>query len=296
MAEDEKRSRSPTSVPSLLAGRSPSPDERAASRILAALEGRAPDAEVKHLAPKRRSRLPLALLLLLLTGAAGAVLYSVFDTPPLPVVAESAPPAAQAAPPAAVAPAPTARVAAADPGMQPSSAAVIEDHPLAQLGRPTADEERMPENPLSALAVTAAPPPRAAVQAQAAAPKAAGPTVQRAEHAGNGGARTNTPQTSPKAPPQAAPQRAKTPRNDSDAALLAALMSYGLPPASPPGTKVYKNDGVFVRELPGSPLAARLEQCRKLGFLESEQCRLRVCSGYWGTAPECPNPQAQVEP
>ncbi|PTN49849.1 hypothetical protein DAI43_20785, partial [Achromobacter xylosoxidans] len=51
-----------------------------------------PDAEVKHLAPKRRSRLPLALLLLLLTGAAGAVLYSVFDTPPLPVVAESTPP------------------------------------------------------------------------------------------------------------------------------------------------------------------------------------------------------------
>ncbi|HEY9273555.1 MAG TPA: hypothetical protein VIR09_21495, partial [Achromobacter sp.] len=96
MAEDEKRSRSPTSVPSLLAGRSPSPDERASSRILAALEGRVPDAEVKHLAPKRRSRLPLALLLLLLAGAAGAVLYSVFDTQPLPVVAESTP---QAAPP-----------------------------------------------------------------------------------------------------------------------------------------------------------------------------------------------------
>ncbi|QKH36607.1 hypothetical protein FOC84_17255 [Achromobacter pestifer] len=272
----------------MLAGRSPSSDERAASRILAALEGRVPDAEVKHLAPKRRSRLPLALLLVLLTGAAGAMLYSVFDTPPLPVVAESTPPAAQPPQPAAVSPAPaaSARVAAADADTQPASAAVIEDHPLAQLGLPNADEDRVPENPLSALAVTAAPPPRAALQAQAAAPKATGPTVQRA----------NTSQAAPKAPPQAAPQRAKTPRNDSDAALLAALMSYGLPPASPPGTKVYKNDGVFVRELPGSPLAARLEQCRKLGFLESEQCRLRVCSGYWGTAPECPNPQAQVEP
>lgn len=248
-----------------------------------------PDAEVKHLAPKRRSRLPLALLLLLLTGAAGAVFYSVFDTSPLPVVAESTPPAAPPAQPVAAPAAPTAgaRVAAADPDTPPSSAAVIEDHPLAQLGLPNADEDRGPENPLSALAVTATPPqPRAALQAQAAAPKAAGPTVPRA----------NTSQASPKAPPQGAPQRAKTPRNDSDAALLAALMSYGLPPASPPGTKVYKNDGVFVRELPGSPLAARLEQCRKLGFLESEQCRLRVCSGYWGTAPECPNPQAQVEP
>ncbi|WP_454696474.1 hypothetical protein [Achromobacter aegrifaciens] len=286
----------------MLAGRSPAPDERASSRILAALEGRVPDAEVKHLAPKRRSRLPLALLLLLLAGAAGAVLYSVFDTQPLPVVAESTPQAAPptqlaAAAPVRPAPAASARMAAADADTQPSSAAVIEDHPLAQLGLPNADEDRVPENPLSALTVTAAPPEsRAASQAQASAPKAVGPTVQRAEHAANGSARASTPQTSPKAPPQAASQRAKTPRNDSDAALLAALMSYGLPPASPPGTKVYKNDGVFVRELPGSPLAARLEQCRKLGFLESEQCRLRVCSGYWGTAPECPNPQAQVEP
>lgn len=94
-----------------------------------------PDAEVKHLAPKRRSRLPLALLLLLLTGAAGAVLYSVFDTPPLPVVAESTPPVTPPAQPAAAPAAPTAgaRVAAADPDPQPSSAAVIEDHPLAQL-------------------------------------------------------------------------------------------------------------------------------------------------------------------
>ncbi len=295
MTEDEKRSRSPTSVPSLLAGRSPSPDERAASRILAALEGRVPDAEVKHLAPKRRSRLPLALLLLLLTGAAGAVLYSVFDAPALPVVAESGAPATQAQQPAvAPASAPVAVARAPEAEAPPSAAAIIEDHPLAQLTRPDADADRVPENPLSALAVTATPPqPRAALQAQAqapapaAAPKAGGPAAQHAEHAANG-ARA--------AAPRAAPKGGKTPSNDSDAALLAALMSYGLPPASPPGTKVYKNDGVFVRELPGSPLTARLEQCRKLGFLESEQCRLRVCSGYWGTAPECPNPQANVEP
>lgn len=262
-----------------------------------------PDAEVKHLAPTRRSRLPLALLLLVLTGAAGALLYSVFDTPPLPVVAASDARTAAPAQPVAAAPVPPAAAAsarAAEADAQPSSAAIIEDHPLAQLGRPGAEEERMPENPLSALAVTATPPPRAVLQAPAAANKAAGPAAQRVEHAANSSARTNspatvTPPTAPKAAPQAAPQRAKA-ANDSDAALLAALMSYGLPPASPPGTKVYKNDGVFVRELPGSPLTARLEQCRKLGFLESEQCRLRVCAGYWGTAPECPNPQTQVEP
>ncbi|MDF8361079.1 hypothetical protein [Achromobacter anxifer] len=253
-----------------------------------------PDAEVKHLAPKRRSRLPLALLLLLLTGAAGAVLYSVFDAPALPVVAESGAPAAQAQQPAASAPAPVAVARAPEAEAPPSAAAIIEDHPLAQLTRPDADADRVPENPLSALAVTAAPPqPRAALQAQtqapapAAAPKAGGPAAQHAEHAAN---------SARAAASRAAPKGGKTPSNDSDAALLAALMSYGLPPASPPGTKVYKNDGVFVRELPGSPLTARLEQCRKLGFLESEQCRLRVCSGYWGTAPECPNPQANVEP
>lgn len=256
-----------------------------------------PDAEVKHLAPKRRSRLPLALLLLLLTGAASGVLYSVFDAPALPVVAEaSAPaPAQQPAVPvlaSAPVPAPAATARAAETEAPPSAAAIIEDHPLAQLTRPDADADRVPENPLSALAVTAtAPQPRAALQAQppapSAAPKAGGPTVQHAEHAANSARSTASPATA---------KRAKPPNNDSDAALLAALMSYGLPPASPPGTKVYKSDGVFIRELPGSPLTARLEQCRKLGFLESEQCRLRVCAGYWGTAPECPNPQAHVEP
>jgi len=282
MAEDEKRSRSPTSVPSLLAGRSPSPNERASSRILATLEGRVPDAEVKHLAPKRRSRAPLLLLLLLLIGAAGAGLLAVFDVPDLPVVAKSDAPPAAAPPPAAAAARPAA---ASEAGAQPSSAAIIEDHPLAQLTRPDEDDTRVAQNPLSALAVTAAP-PQAALSAPEAS-KGAGPTVRRAEHAA-GGAHAAT---APSAPP-----RAKAPRNDSDAALLAALMSYGLPPASPPGTKVYKTDGVFVRELPGSPLPTRLEQCRKLGVLESEQCRLRVCAGHWGTAPECPNPQANIEP
>ncbi|SSW64495.1 hypothetical protein AGI3411_01593 [Achromobacter agilis] len=242
-----------------------------------------PDAEVKHLAPKRRSRAPLLVLLLLLIGAAGVGLQAVFDVPDLPVVAATdAPPAS---PPSAAAPAAAGAATVNDPVAQPSSAAIIEDHPLAQLTRPDDDNDRVPQNPLSALAVTAAPPP-AALAAPAAA-KEAGPTVRRAEHAaGNARAAASQP----------APPRAKAPRNDSDAALLAALMSYGLPPASPPGTKVYKTDGVFVRELPGSPLASRLEQCRELGFLESEQCRLRVCAGHWGTASECPNPQANIEP
>lgn len=279
MAEDEKRSRSPTSVPSLLAGRASSADDGGSSRILAALEGRVPDAEVKHLAPRRRSRAPLLLLSLLVAGAVGAGLYAVFDVAEPPVVALADAPSARVVPVAPDVPAASAG-SPAEAEAPPAAAAIIDDHPLAQLTRQD-DDARVAQNPLSALAVTAAPPPP---QAALSAPKDAGPTVRRAQHAANA------------AGPQPAP-RAKQPQSkDSDAALLATLMSYGLPPASPPGTKVYKSDGIFVRELPGSPLPARLEQCRKLGFLESEQCRLRVCAGHWGTAPECPNPQANIEP
>lgn len=300
MAEDEKRSSTPASIPSLLAGRASSTEARESSRILAALEGRVPDAEVKHLAPKRRSKAPLLALLLLLLSVAGAGLWAVYDTPALPDAVARADGRAlepsgqpQTGRMATVAMAQAPASAEAEPPVS-AAATIVEDHPLAQLARPPELDAREPEpsNPLSALAVTAAVPKPAAVPslnsantANAAAPKAPGPTVQRADRARES------------ATPKAAPSRGKqAPRNDSDAALLAALMSYGLPPASPPGTKVYKTDGIFIRELPGSPLSARLAECRKLGFLESEQCRLRVCAGHWGTAPECPNAQAHIEP
>ncbi len=328
MAEDEKRSRPPPSIPSLLAGRPSTPDERQSSRILATLEGRVPDAEVKHLPPKTRSRTPLVVLLLLFLGAAGAGMWAVYDTAQLPVVVAraqadasrgaaasgvttpgTATPAATAsggATPAASSAAPVNPPAAAQAaaranaeGPASNAATIIEDHPLAQLTQPEAQADwREPANPLAALAVTAAAPDKPAASA-----KAPGPVPQRADRARDGTVAAATaaaaPQATAKGAPKAAaaPARGKAaPRNDSDAALLAALMSYGLPPASPPGTKVYKTDGIFIRELPGSSLSTRLAQCRKLGFLESEQCRLRVCAGHWGTAPECPNAQAHTEP
>ena len=68
MAEDEKRSRPPPSIPSLLAGRSSSADEPQSSRILATLEGRVPEAEAKHLPPRQRSKTPLLVLLVLFLG------------------------------------------------------------------------------------------------------------------------------------------------------------------------------------------------------------------------------------
>lgn len=304
MAEDEKKSRPPPAIPSLLAGRPSAVDEPQSSRILASLEGRVPEAEVRHLPVRQRSRTPRLVLLLLFLGAVGAGLWAVYDTAQLPVVVARAdgdaprPSGTQAQASAANAgaagtpAAPQASMPANVDAAPSNAAAIIDDHPLAQLTRPT--EAEVP-NPLAALAVTATPPKPASAAPRAAAAKAPSPAAApRGERARDGAL---IAAATPTATSKTVPARGKAaPRNDSDAALLATLMSYGLPPASPPGTKVYKADGIFIRELPGSPLSARLAECRKLGFLESEQCRLRVCAGHWGTAPECPNAQAHIEP
>lgn len=296
MAEDKEASRPTKSAPSLLSATASSQGEVESSRILAALEGRAPQAEVKHLAPPRRRAgrwLALALLLALL---AGGVTWFIHEEGAAPMMAQApAPAVAPAAGAESSQPqAPGAASTAADFSLQsaldkpPAVAAIIDEAPPARdanVGRGDPEPQGEATNPLSVLAMT--PPP-------AAAP-APGPTRQAAEqqraqqHARAAGA------------PQAAKPASTAPRNaakpsDTDAALLSALMSYGLPPASPPGTRVYKSDGVFMREMPGSPLAERLNACRKLSFFEGEQCRLRVCAGQWGTAPECPTPQANIEP
>lgn len=313
MAEDEKRSRPPPSIPSLLAGRSSSADAQPSSRILATLEGRVPEAEAKHLPPRQRSKTPLLVLLALFLGCVGAGLWAVYDTAELPVVVARTEP--ESRPAAANAPAvgkpgaadvmtqanasatAQARMPANTEAPPSNAAAIIDDHPLAQLTQPApAADEGEPANPLAALAVTAAAPKPAAVP-RAAPSRAPGPAAQHAERSREATVVAAATPGAPASTSKSAPARGKaTPRNDSDAALLATLMAYGLPPASPPGTKVYKTDGIFVRELPGSSLATRLGECRKLGFLESEQCRLRVCAGHWGTAPECPNAQSHIEP
>ena len=209
-------------APSLLSASPAARGEADSSRILAALEGRAPEAEVKHLATPRSSRArrwtALALLLALMAGGIAGVIQ---EEGAVPMVAQA---------PATV--------------------------------------------------------PGAAAPAAAPAP---GPTRQAAEL-------REQPGNTTRAAKSATPPRKSAKSADTDAALLSALMSYGLPPASPPGTRVYKSEGVFMREMPGSPLSERLKECRKLGFIESEQCRLRVCAGQWGTAVECPTPQANIEP
>jgi len=191
-------------------------------------------------------------------------------------------------------------------------ATIIDESPPARdadVGRGEPEQLGEPANPLSVLAMT---PSSAATPSPAAAP-APGPTRQAAERlaqrdsapaaasgdvasgaVASGAAASGAPSRSVKSAPAAPRKSAKT--ADKDAALLSALMDYGLPPASPPGTRVYKSDGVFIREMPGSPLSERLKECRRLSFIAGEQCRLRVCAGQWGTAPECPTPQANIEP
>ncbi|OZI39644.1 hypothetical protein CEK29_19030 [Bordetella genomosp. 5] len=332
----------------MLSPSSASRGEAGAPRILAALEGRAPDAEAKHLPNKRRARpVRWVVLALLLALFAGAATWLVVEDGAVPLMAQApasdpqAPGGAaanQVAPatnPDLIARAPAAP--AADAASAPATAAIVDETPPAadpNLGRGDREPDGEPTNPLSVLAMTAPAPgvstpgasapgvstPGAAAPGVstpgastpgastpgastpgastpgastpgpvAARPVAPGPTRQAAEQqrkqADNGARQTKPAKASPSRKPA-----------DSDAALLSALMDYGLPPASPPGTRVYKTDGMFMRVMPGSPLADRLSECRKLSFLEGEQCRLRTCAGHWGTAPECPTPQANIEP
>jgi len=311
MAEEKKEARPTMTAPSLLSASAPARGEAESSRILAALEGRAPEAEVKHLATPREGRarrwVALAVLLALM---AGGISWIIHEDGAAPVVAQApAPAVASASNPVASLPqasmpspsSPSGELAIKPMDRPPDVAAIIDEAPPARdagVGRGEPEPQNEPTNPLSMLAMTTPPAagspaagsPAAGSPAAGSPAAAPGPTrqaaEQRAQHA-------NAPRA---AKPASTPPRKTAKPSDTDAALLSALMNYGLPPASPPGTRVYKSEGVFMREMPGSPLSERLKECRKLSFIEGEQCRLRVCAGQWGTAPECPTPQANVEP
>ncbi|CAB3731390.1 hypothetical protein LMG26690_04820 [Achromobacter animicus] len=326
MAEEKEQARPTMTAPSLLMTSTAARGEADSPRILAALEGRAPDAEVKHMATPRRSRArrwtALLLVLLLLAGGIVWVIHEDDAASMMaraPVQAPAASPAlanasANAPVPALATPQQAALSPSPDSGSNPLGtlektpdvATIIDESPPARdadLGRGEPEPLGEPANPLSMLAMTPSSAPAATSSlATAAAP---GPTRQAAERLaqrdGASGAAAPGAAASGAGAPRAVKSAPAAPRKsaktaDKDAALLSALMDYGLPPASPPGTRVYKSDGVFIREMPGSPLSERLKECRRLSFIAGEQCRLRVCAGQWGTAPECPTPQANIEP
>lgn len=315
MADNAHTTPSSTPSPSLLGAAHSGQDETGGrARILATLEGRQPDPEAQHVAPPVRRKGARALwllpVLLLLLGAAFWLMPQWWQSNDLPSVADA--PVSQGE---AVANAP-AVIEQEEPteddnaplrspldqlslggvaqGSLPQTATLVDDRPQ--------DDGDGP-NPLAALgagplaAVTATPPVKAApgkgpqpsnAKGSGAKPEVSrGPTRTAAANANANGKAAQ--------PRRAAPAKRGN-AQDSDADILSALMAYGLPPASPPGTRVYKTDGVFIRELPGSSLQERLAQCRDQGFFAGQQCRMQVCAGYWGQAPECPLSEPEVSP
>lgn len=316
MADNAHTTPSSTPSPSLLGAAHSGPDETGGrARILAALEGRQPDPEAQHVAPPARRKgaraLWLLAVLLLLLGAAFWLMPYWQQADDRDAVAN--------------APAPQGEVVANAPAVIEQEEAPAEDDnaplrsPLDQLSLGGVAQPSLPQtatlvddrpqglgegaNPLAALgagplaAVTATPPGKATpakgpqpsnARNSGAKPEASrGPTRAAAANANANGKAAQ--------PRRAAPAR-RGDTQDSDADILSALMAYGLPPASPPGTRVYKTDGVFIRELPGSSLQERLAQCRDQGFFAGQQCRMQVCAGHWGQAPECPLAQPEVSP
>lgn len=103
----------------------------------------------------------------------------------------------------------------------------------------------------------------------------------------------------------------KTGEKDGDVELIAALLnrvSSQADPADGQGVRKTRPDAVRkstasatqkknrknagVRETvvpkPVDTAQAQLERCKTLGFFEAEMCRLRTCTGRWGSDPGCP--------
>ena len=163
------------------------------------------------------------------------------------------------------------------------------------------------------------PPVATAVQAppvlNAPAPAAISPTIPTIAAPGRPASK---PALAEKAPAIAAAKpaangatTAKTIQKDGDVELIAALLNrVATRPDAPAsdtvrkarpdemqksaaaGTPKKNRKTAGYREL-ASPKAvdatmAQLERCNTLGFFEAEMCRLRACTGRWGSDPGCP--------
>ncbi len=103
---------------------------------------------------------------------------------------------------------------------------------------------------------------------------------------------------------------ARQPQKDGDVELIAALLNRvsaqpegpaegaarksaaGKTPQKAAAGAQKKNRKTTAPAAAAKPVAdgaeAELKRCGSLGFLESELCRLRACSGRWGSDPACP--------
>ncbi|RJG06127.1 hypothetical protein D3870_09025 [Noviherbaspirillum cavernae] len=131
----------------------------------------------------------------------------------------------------------------------------------------------------------------------------------------NGVARKNENKPAEKSAQRAAAaSAAKVPTSkDRDVELIAALLAYSPRPgevgktanqksaAAQPGAHADVDPATVKREKRGEPnsdvmvrasgesVEAQVKRCRAMGFFEGELCRMRVCSGIWGTDPACPS-------
>lgn len=111
---------------------------------------------------------------------------------------------------------------------------------------------------------------------------------------------------------RSAPQKGKRAEKDGDVELIAALLNRVSTNAEPAGAvkspktgsagaqqriaaieqKKKTRKSPAIRENvalnPVSSTESELKRCISLGFLESELCRFRACSGRWGRDPACP--------
>lgn len=200
----------------------------------------------------------------------------------VPVVTEAAPPSATPAAvttvAAAEAPATTVH-SEEDTGKVSGLAALIVDDPV------EAKTKKADDAPASAAAVKPATAAVASKKAIAAKEKSRKAQAKAVAHA------------TAKAPEKAKPKLpAVNPANDSDIALLTAIIAHekAEPFASLQSTagssRKARPDGRnrdIVERKAGDTTESLLQRCKRLGSLEGDLCRSRICAGHWDTDAAC---------
>jgi hypothetical protein len=91
----------------------------------------------------------------------------------------------------------------------------------------------------------------------------------------------------------AAKQSQRAPVNDSDVALLAAIVAHdkGRFSASDDKADSVRSTAIKARDIverkPGDSTESLLQRCKRLGSPEGDLCRTRICSGQWSAEPSC---------
>lgn len=138
-------------------------------------------------------------------------------------------------------------------------------------GRPTPGPEALPAETTRVASVGAA------------YPKSAGAISKY-----NRGANNASGATSRVTPATAAASRGKAaaPANDTDVALLTALVAH----AGTPAVVAPERSRDIVERREGDSTADLLARCKQLGLIEGMLCRSRICSGRWESDATCRAP------